>query len=73
VGRGAVDKAEEEMEAIPKSSALVEKGCGQGKFPLEDAPRSDRGILTAPGIDKMATGKCCLAGCSNKNSERASV
>jgi len=74
VGAGPpLDNAEEKWKGDPKVSALVEKAVAR-KFPLEDAQKAIAEFLTAPGIDKMATGKLLFAGLFEQlNSERASV
>jgi hypothetical protein len=65
--------AEEKWKSDPKVGALVEKVAAR-KTPLDDAKKAITEFLSAPGIDKMATGKLLFAGLFEQlNAERSSV
>ena len=58
---------------IPKSAALVEKVAAR-RTPLDDAQKAITDFLSAPGTDKVATGKLLFAGLFEQlNAERSSV
>jgi hypothetical protein len=65
--------AEEKWKNDPKVSALVGKAAAR-KTPLDDAQKAITEFLSAPGTDKMATGKLLFAGLFEQlNAERSSV
>ena len=65
--------AEEKWKGEPKVSALVEKVAAR-KTPLDDAQKAIAEFLSAPGTDKMTTGKLVFAGLFEQlNAERSSV
>jgi hypothetical protein len=65
--------AEEKWKNNPKVSALVGKAAAR-KTPLDDAQKVITEFLSAPGTDKMATGKLLFAGLFEQlNAERSSV
>src|ERR1700757_3637342 len=53
--------AEEKWKNDPKVSALVGKAAAR-KTPLDDAQQAITEFLSAPGTDKIATGKLLFAG-----------
>jgi hypothetical protein len=66
-------EAEEKWKSDAKISALVEKAAAR-KTPLDDAQKAIMEFLSAPGTDKMATGKLVFAGLFEQlNAERSSV
>jgi hypothetical protein len=65
--------AEEKWKNDPKVSALVGKAAAR-KTPLDDAQKAITEFLSAPGTDKIATGKLLFAGLFEQlNAERSSV
>jgi hypothetical protein len=65
--------AEEKWKSDPNVSALVGKVAAR-KTPLDDAQKAITEFLSAPGTDKMATGKLLFAGLFEQlNAERSSV
>jgi hypothetical protein len=65
--------ADEKWKSDPKVSALVEKAAAR-KTPLDDAQKAITEFLSAPGTDKMTTGKLLFAGLFEQlNTERSSV
>jgi hypothetical protein len=65
--------AEEKWKNDPKVSALVEKAAAR-KTPLDDAQKAITEFLSAPGTDKITTGKLLFAGLFEQlNAERSSV
>src|ERR1700735_4855247 len=52
--------AEEKWKSDPRVSALVEKAAAR-KTPVDDAQKAITEFLSAPGTDKMATGKLLFA------------
>jgi len=65
--------AEEKWKNDPKVSALVGKAAAR-KTPLDDAQKAITEFISAPGTDKMATGKLLFAGLFEQlNAERSSV
>ena len=65
--------ADEKWKSDPKVSALVEKAAAR-KMPLDDAQKAITEFLSAPGTDKMTTGKLLFAGLFEQlNAERSSV
>ncbi|HSZ96328.1 MAG TPA: hypothetical protein VK767_08435 [Bradyrhizobium sp.] len=65
--------AEEKWKNDPKVSALVGKAAAR-KTPLDDAQQAITEFLSAPGTDKIATGKLLFAGLFEQlNAERSSV
>ena len=65
--------AEEKWKNDPKVTALVEKVAAR-KTPLDDAQKAITEFLSAPGIDKITTGKLLFAGLFEQlNAERSSV
>jgi hypothetical protein len=68
-----LDDAERKWKSDPMVSALVEKVAAR-KTPLDDAQKAITEFLSAPGTDKMATGKLLFAGLFEQlNAERSSV
>ena len=68
-----LDDAEGKWKSDPMVSALVEKVAAR-KTPLDDAQKAITEFLSAPGTDKMATGKLLFAGLFEQlNAERSSV
>jgi hypothetical protein len=64
---------EEKWKSDPKVSAVVEKVAAR-KTPVEDAQKAITDFLSAPGTDKVATGKLLFAGLFEQlNAERSSV
>ena len=69
----ALGDAEEKWKSDPKVGALVEKAAAR-KTPLDDAQKAITEFLSAPGTDKMTTGKLLFAGLFEQlNTERSSV
>lgn len=65
--------AEEKWKNDPKVSALVGKVAAR-KTPIDDAQKAITEFLSAPGTDKVATGKLLFAGLFEQlNAERSSV
>ena len=65
--------ADEKWKCDPKVSALVEKAAAR-KTLLDDAQKAITEFLSAPGTDKMTTGKLLFAGLFEQlNAERSSV
>jgi hypothetical protein len=65
--------AEEKWKNDPKVSALVGKASAR-RLPLDDAQKAITEFFSAPGTDKMATGKLLFAGLFEQlNAERSSV
>ena len=65
--------ADEKWKSDPKVSALVEKAAAR-KTPLDDAQKAITEFLSAPGTDKVMTGKLLFAGLFEQlNAERSSV
>ena len=65
--------AEEKWKTDPKVSALVGKAAAR-KTPLDDAQKAITEFLSAPGTDKVTTGKLLFAGLFEQlNAERSSV
>ena len=65
--------AEEQWKSDPRVSALVEKAAAR-KTPLDDAQKAITEFLSAPGTDKVTTGKLLFAGLFEQlNAERSSV
>ena len=65
--------ADEKWKSDPKVSALVEKAAAR-KTLLDDAQKAITEFLSAPGTDKMTTGKLLFAGLFEQlNAERSSV
>jgi len=65
--------AEEKWKNDPKVSALVEKAAAR-KTPLDEAQKVITEFLSAPGTDKIPTGKLLFAGLFEQlNAERSSV
>jgi hypothetical protein len=68
-----LDDAERKWKSDPMVSALVEKAAAR-KTPLDHAQSAITEFLSAPGTDKMATGKLLFAGLFEQlNAERSSV
>ena len=68
-----LDDAERKWKSDPMVSALVEKVAAR-KTPLDDAQKAITEFLSAPGTDKLATGKLLFAGLFEQlNAERSSV
>ena len=65
--------AEEKWKSDPRVSALVEKAAAR-KTPVDDAQKAITEFLSAPGTDKVTTGKLLFAGLFEQlNAERSSV
>ena len=65
--------AEEKWKNDPKVSALVGKVAAR-KTPIDDAQKAITEFLSAPGTDKVTTGKLLFAGLFEQlNAERSSV
>src|ERR1700722_16232760 len=65
--------AEEKWKSDPGVSALVEKAAAR-KLPLDDAQKAITEFLSAPGTEKITTGKLLFAGLFEQlNAERSSV
>ena len=65
--------ADEKWKSDATVSALVEKVAAR-RLPLDDAQKAVTDFLSAPGIDKMATGRLLFAGLFEQlNAERSSV
>src|ERR1700733_2061431 len=65
--------AEEKWKSDPRVSALVEKAAAR-KMPVDDAQKAITEFLSAPGTDKVTTGKLLFAGLFEQlNAERSSV
>jgi hypothetical protein len=65
--------ADEKWKSDPKVSALVEKAAAR-KTPLDDAQKAITEFLSAPGTDKVTTGRLLFAGLFEQfNTERSSV
>jgi hypothetical protein len=65
--------ADEKWKSDPKVSALVEKAAAR-KTLLDDAQKAITEFLSAPGTDKVTTGKLLFAGLFEQlNAERSSV
>jgi hypothetical protein len=65
--------ADEKWKSDATVSALVEKVAAR-RLPLDDAQKAITDFLSAPGIDKMATGRLLFAGLFEQlNAERSSV
>ena len=69
----ALGDAEEKWKTDPKVSALVGKTAAR-KTPIDEAQKAITEFLSAPGTDKVTTGKLLFAGLFEQlNAERSSV